>query len=59
MNIKEIHIAELTIPLSRPFITAVRRTECVDDAVILIKTDCGKIGYGSAASTPAITGDSK
>ncbi|HAT2137810.1 TPA: dipeptide epimerase [Legionella pneumophila] len=59
MNIKEIHIAELTIPLSRPFITAVRRTECVDDVVVLIKTDCGKIGYGSAASTPAITGDSK
>ncbi|HIG0328937.1 TPA: dipeptide epimerase [Legionella pneumophila] len=57
MNIKEIHIANLTIPLCRPFITAVRRTECVDDVVVLIETDCGKIGYGSAASTPAITGD--
>ncbi|HAT1923343.1 TPA: dipeptide epimerase [Legionella pneumophila] len=58
MNIKEIHIAQLAIPLSRPFITAVRRTECVEDVVVLIKTDCGRIGYGSAASTPAITGDS-
>jgi L-alanine-DL-glutamate epimerase-like enolase superfamily enzyme len=29
----------------------------VDDVVILIKTDSGHIGYGSAASTPAITGD--
>ena len=58
MNITEIQIAQLTIPLIRPFITAVRRTEWVNDVVILIKTECGKIGYGSAASTPAITGDS-
>lgn len=58
MNITEIHIAQLTIPLIRPFITAVRRTEYVDDVVIMIKTDRGMIGYGSAASTPAITGDS-
>lgn len=58
MNITEIQIAQLTIPLIQPFITAVRRTECVHDVVILVKTDCGAIGYGSAASTPAITGDS-
>jgi L-alanine-DL-glutamate epimerase-like enolase superfamily enzyme len=58
MNITEIHIAQLSIPLIRPFITAVRRTESVNDVVVLIKTDCGKVGYGSAASTPAITGDS-
>ncbi|KTD39122.1 chloromuconate cycloisomerase [Legionella nautarum] len=58
MNITEIHIAQLTIPLIRPFITAVRRTECVEDVVVMIKTDSGNLGYGSAASTPAITGDS-
>lgn len=58
MNITEIHIARLTIPLTRPFITAVRRTECVDDVIVMIKTNRGNIGYGSAASTPAITGDS-
>ncbi|AWN74850.1 dipeptide epimerase [Legionella anisa] len=58
MKITEVHIAQLTIPLIRPFITAVRRTECVDDVVIMIKTDRGTVGYGSAASTPAITGDS-
>ncbi len=57
MKITEVHIAQLTIPLIRPFITAVRRTECVDDVVIMIKTDRGMMGYGSAASTPAITGD--
>jgi L-alanine-DL-glutamate epimerase-like enolase superfamily enzyme len=30
----------------------------VEDIVVQIKTDCGKIGYGSAAATPLITGDS-
>lgn len=58
MKITEIHIGQLSIPLIRPFITSVRRTECVDDVVIMIKTDRGMVGYGSAASTPAITGDS-
>ncbi len=57
MKISEIHIAQLSIPLTRPFITAVRRTDCVNDVVLMIKTDKGAIGYGSAASTPAITGD--
>jgi|SRR6185437_7718552 len=58
MQIKSIVIGKLTIPLIRPFITAIRRTENVEDIVIQIKTDCGKIGYGSAAATPLITGDS-
>ncbi|RUR11309.1 dipeptide epimerase [Legionella sp. km772] len=58
MNIIEIQLAQLSIPLIRPFITAVRRTECVNDVIVMLKTDGGAIGYGSAASTPAITGDS-
>lgn len=58
MIIKAVRIAQLTIPLTRPFITAVRRTEYVDDVVVMLETDRGFIGYGSAASTPAITGDS-
>lgn len=57
MKITEVHIAQLTLPLIRPFITAVRRTECVDDVLVMIKTDTNAIAYGSAASTPAITGD--
>jgi L-alanine-DL-glutamate epimerase-like enolase superfamily enzyme len=57
MHITQIDIATLTIPLTRPFVTAVRRTDAVHDVVVMIKTNTGKIGYGSAASTPAITGD--
>lgn len=59
MKITSISIGKLQIPLIRPFITAVRRTEYVEDIVVMLQTDCGKIGYGSGAATPAITGDSQ
>lgn len=59
MQIVAITIATLKIPLIRPFITAVRRTEQVEDVVVMIKTDNGAIGYGSAAATPAITGETQ
>jgi L-alanine-DL-glutamate epimerase-like enolase superfamily enzyme len=58
MKITEIHIAQLIIPLIRPFITAIRQTNQVEDVVVMIKTNSGHVGYGSAASTPRITGDS-
>jgi L-alanine-DL-glutamate epimerase-like enolase superfamily enzyme len=57
MLIKSITLAKLQIPLIRPFITAVRQTSYVEDIVVMLHTDCGKIGYGSAAATPAITGE--
>lgn len=59
MIITKIEIAKLRIPLIRPFITALRRTEHVEDVVVTIYTDSGIIGYGAAASTPVITGDSQ
>lgn len=59
MKIVKILIGKLTIPLIRPFITAVRRTEHVEDIVVVFKTDTGHTSYGSAAATPAITGDSQ
>lgn len=59
MRITKIQIAKLRIPLIRPFITALRRTEHVEDIVVMIETDNGIVGYGSAASTPVITGDSQ
>lgn len=58
MKITSVTIAKLTIPLIRPFITAVRTTNNVEDVVVIIQTDDGLIGYGSAAATVAITGDS-
>ncbi len=59
MKILAITIGTLTIPLIRPFITAVRRTDQVEDVIVMLKTDTGAIGYGSAAATPAITGETQ
>lgn len=59
MQISSIEIAKLRIPLIRPFITALRRTEHVEDIVVILTTDSGLTGYGTAASTPVITGDSQ
>lgn len=59
MKIISLEIHKLRIPLIRPFITALRRTEHVEDIVVTIKCDNDLIGYGSAASTPVITGDSQ
>ena len=58
MLIQQITLARLNIPLIRPFITALRRTEQVEDIVVIIQSDSGLVGYGSAAATPVITGDS-
>lgn len=45
------------IPLKRPFKTALRTVSTVEDLVVEIQMD-GVAGYGSAAPTVAITGDS-
>jgi len=45
------------IPLKRPFITALRTVEVVEDLVLVLCVD-GVYGYGSASPTPQITGDS-
>jgi L-Ala-D/L-Glu epimerase len=57
MKITEVIIGRIKIPLIRPFITALRTTDHVEDILVMIKTNLGNIGYGSVASTPAITGD--
>lgn len=57
MQITSITLAKLKIPLLRPFITALRSTNDVEDIVVMLKTNTGLIGYGSAAATPAITGE--
>jgi L-alanine-DL-glutamate epimerase-like enolase superfamily enzyme len=58
MKISHMEIAKLTIPLTRPFVTALRTTSQVEDIVVRLITDTGLVGYGSAAATPVITGDS-
>ena len=57
MKITDITLGRLRVPLKTPFKTAMRTVEHVDDVVVVIHTDDGHIGYGSAPATAVITGD--
>lgn len=57
MKITAVRFAKLKVPLVTPFKTALREVSFIEDLVVIIETDHGEVGYGSAASTPVITGD--
>lgn len=59
MIIKDIEIGEVSIPLVRPFKTALRSVEYVEDIIVKITTEDGCVGYGEAPPTAVITGDTK
>lgn len=57
MKISAIRFAKLQVPLKTPFKTAIRTVKNITDLVIIVETDAGILGYGSAPATPVITGD--
>ena len=57
MKITEIGFGMLRVPLKTPFKTALRTVEQVEDVVVMVRTDTGHVGYGSAPATAVITGD--
>lgn len=57
MRITEIKLGKISVSLSYPFITALRTVTSVEDIIVEIHTDTGNIGYGEAAPTGVITGD--
>ncbi|MFY8273057.1 dipeptide epimerase [Pseudoalteromonas sp. SSDWG2] len=57
MKIQSVRFARMSVPLHTPFKTALRTVSSIEDLVVMIDTQCGKTGYGSAPSTPVITGD--
>jgi o-succinylbenzoate synthase len=59
MKIIDIQTGEVQIPLARPFKTALRVVENVEDILVRIVTDTGAVGYGEAPPTAVITGDTK
>lgn len=59
MKIKEIKVGQISVPLKKPFKTALRTVDKIEDVVVKIITDTGHIGYGEAAPTAVITGDTK
>lgn len=57
MKITDIQLGMVRVPLKTPFKTALRTVESVDDIIVSIHTDTGHTGYGEAAATAVITGD--
>lgn len=57
MKIKEIQIGKISIPLRKPFKTALRTVNSAEDIVIKMIADSGEVGYGNAPPTLVITGD--
>ncbi|HSM10220.1 MAG TPA: dipeptide epimerase [Lysobacter sp.] len=57
MKITDITLGMLRVPLKTAFKTALRTVELVEDIVVMIHTDDGRIGYGEAPATAVITGD--
>ena len=47
----------LNVPLKTPFKTAMRTVKEIEDVVVIVETDTGHTGYGSAPATAVITGD--
>lgn len=59
MIIKNIEVFEILVPLVTPFKTALRAVEAVNDIIVKVTSDTGEIGYGEAAPTAVITGETK
>lgn len=59
MKITSYKLSSMQLPLKKPFVTSLRRVEFIDDIVLELHTDDNLVGFGAAAPTVAITGESK
>ncbi len=59
MIIKTIELCDVFVELITPFKTALRTAENIETILVKITTESGLVGYGEAAQTPQITGDTK
>ncbi len=57
MRITGIKTEYISMPLKKPFKTALRQTSVAENIIVMIDTDEGIIGYGGASPTAVITGD--
>lgn len=57
MKITDIRLGHISVPLKKPFKTALRTVNSVEDIIVKIETDSGNVGYGEAPPTAVITGD--
>ncbi|MDR0906089.1 MAG: dipeptide epimerase [Oscillospiraceae bacterium] len=59
MIIKSVTTREISVPLVRPFKTALRTVTSAESVIVRIETDDGLVGLGEATPTAVITGDTK
>lgn len=59
MKIQEIKIGKVSIPLKKPFKTALRQVNSAEDIIVKVIADSGEVGFGNAPPTAVITGDSQ
>ncbi len=57
MKLLDIQAQTISIPLKQPFKTALRTVECLENICVRITTDTGHTGFGGAAPTAVITGE--
>ncbi|MDI6619755.1 MAG: dipeptide epimerase [Clostridiales bacterium] len=57
MKITDIRVGKVSIPLKKPFKTALRTVTKAEDIIAVVETDAGEAGYGEAPPTAVITGD--
>lgn len=58
MRIRNIDTFLLQVPLKTPFVTALRRVDAVLDLIVRVELDNGMAGFGEAAPTLVISGES-
>ncbi len=59
MKIQQIQIGKVSIPLKKPFKTALRQVNSAEDIIVKVIADSGETGFGNAPPTAVITGDSQ
>jgi len=59
VRITSVHVKEVTVPLKKPFTTALRSVSCANSILVRVGTDAGLSGYGEAPPTAVITGETK
>ena len=57
MKITGFRFGRLRVPLRTPFKTIGRTAEATDDLVVMVDTDEGLVGYGSAVASAKLTGE--
>lgn len=57
MKIVDIELYHLSVPLKKPFKTALRTVNSAEETIVRIITDTGEVGFGEAPPTAVITGE--